>query len=648
MIDVPILVKDALRDGRRLKNYRILVLNDDGTTDFVIDNNTLVSETVDIDERMCSGDTIKFGLCEGSSLEFQYFNHPSIYGRQLQVFVDIQYMGNNGLDWSTIPMGFFTVEKCSRQASTGIKKVTAYNKLQSTFLDREANQDIIDMFGESPVYVMDINRTLLEGFGVETVEYYERRASVWGRYGVSDAKNSFTPFKYTTLNGDQGAFSPAIIKDNVSSFSTNTNVYISGFAQYIEIFANSSVEYMRVDFDDKVDEADKVIGEFYQRELNKISGNVSGDELWSRVRNMVGVQVPSSDDYGPSRYMNNYFFCAKITYTDNSVEYYGRYVRNPAGTFKELKQRTLKNVQIIQIFVPLSLRFGTTYGSDPYSYVNQQFIDSDNCINNVSSSGSSHPYKYYDTNGVEHLGHYEGPRYSDGSYIDINEIIQGFSALDITGGIEDGDLVLIDPTQIGKVTARELQSAVFEMNCQFGKLDRETDLFSGVDLNNSRLYPAEDLYPADNLYPDGSALSSEKSMYSKLWADEGNVQKWRNLIITYKGLDENNQEKDFTLERQINADGTQDYNMSDNWLFKNLVWTAAQIGDYADAMVTKMRDITWFPFEMWCAGLPYLETGDEIEISIGETTYTSYVLQRQLKGIQNLQDTYINGTLDIF
>ena len=133
-----------------------------------------------------------------------------------------------------------------------------------------------------------------------------------------------------------------------------------------------------------------------------------------------------------------------------------------------------------------------------------------------------------------------------------------------------------------------------------------------------------------------------------VWADEGNVQKWRNLIITYKGLDEEQKEKDFTLQRQVNADGTQDYNMSDNWLFKNLVWTSEAIADYADAMVSKMRDVTWFPFEMWGAGLPYLETGDEIEITVNQSTYTSYVLQRQLKGIQNLQDTLINGNLDIF
>ena len=90
------------------------------------------------------------------------------------------------------------------------------------------------------------------------------------------------------------------------------------------------------------------------------------------------------------------------------------------------------------------------------------------------------------------------------------------------------------------------------------------------------------------------------------------------------------------------------YNMSDNWLFRNRIWTEEQVGEYADRMVAKMRDITWFPFEMWAAGLPYIETVDEIEIVAHEYTYVSYVLHRQLKGIQNLQDTFINGQLDVF
>ena len=219
---------------------------------------------------------------------------------------------------------------------------------------------------------------------------------------------------------------------------------------------------------------------------------------------------------------------------------------------------------------------------------------------------------------------------------------------DYVNRIEFTELTLPD---LQDFTLRDLMASSFETECQFGKLDRETDLFSGVELNNSRLLPADTLYPSNSLYPNGNSEHPMASQYSKLWTDSAGVQKFRYLIITYKTLEgEQGQEQEVekTLQRTVNNDGTVNYNMSDNWLFRNLIWTDEKIGEYADAMVAKMQDIRWFPFEMWCAGLPYLETGDEIEISVGDETHRSYILTRQLKGIHNLQDQYINGTLDIF
>ena len=159
--------------------------------------------------------------------------------------------------------------------------------------------------------------------------------------------------------------------------------------------------------------------------------------------------------------------------------------------------------------------------------------------------------------------------------------------------------------------------------------------------------------PANSLYPNngtgGQGFHPYPSEYSKLWTDSQGEQSFRYLIITYKTLDENNNEVEAVLQRTVNADGTTDYNMNDNWLFRNLIWTAEDVGDYADAMVAKMQNIRWFPFEMWAAGLPYVETGDAIEITDRNGgSHVSYVLQRQLQGIQNLQDTYVNGELDIF
>ena len=166
MIDVPIQVKDALREGRLRKNYRFQVLNDDGTVDFTIDNDNLVSESVNIDERMCSGDQIKYGLCEGSSLEFQYFGKENITGRQLNVFVDIEYGESTPY---AIPMGYFTVKNCSRQASTGIIKAVCYNKLQSDYLDAKANELLLETFDgdeATQLTLFDIQRNLLFDYGI--------------------------------------------------------------------------------------------------------------------------------------------------------------------------------------------------------------------------------------------------------------------------------------------------------------------------------------------------------------------------------------------------------------------------------------------------------------------------------------------------
>lgn len=676
MIDVPILVKDALRDGRRLKNYRILVLNDDGTTDFVIDNNTLVSETVDIDERMCSGDTIKFGLCEGSSLEFQYFNKPNIYNRRLNVFVDVlsdyyeegpaawhdettlssdnksfiiqnagtyklEWYGSRAFDitwttngtshtdrifpipgeqtydlgdmivgdtitlssertinpidlkgyygirnyWYTIPMGFFQVKKCARQASTGIMKASAYNKLQSDYLDAKANSLLAGINpdsgdGESTLY--NIKSMLLKDYNIQEVDFVPFKI----RY-ISSSSGSFILDTNAKLKNDSRTWSLKVQPCILSEFGN----LLPGYNDHFYGLCHNLADYINAlqgIYDDLIDALN--------RDLSNASAVIT--RIMPYFYEQLSIEFQFDDK--------------TVYYTIDSLAEVAtpRYESSIIKPMSELIESNINNFTrgTINLFFRIWMDTGT--------------------------------YPSYETHDVL--------TYSDRQMVTIFELLDGQIEYTNIINLEKADRIVVDINQMPDFTLRQITSAIYETVCQFGKLDRITDYFSGVELNSSRLYPAENLYPENTLYPDGAALSSEKSMYSKLWGDEGNLQKWRYLIITYKGLDEEQKEKEFTLQRTVNADGTQDYNMSDNWIFKNLIWTAAQVGEYADAMVAKMRNMTWFPYEMWCAGLPYLETGDEIEISIGQNTYTSYILQRQLKGIQNLQDTYINGTLDIF
>lgn len=588
MINVPVEVKDALREGRLKKNYRMVVLNDDGTEDFTIDNDNLVKESVSIDERMCSGDTIKFGLCEGSSLEFQYFNHPNITDRQVKVFCDVEYGASEPY---TIPMGFFTVKKCSRQASTGIIKVTAYNKLQSDYLDAKANTEIstlaADGCEDDKISVDTITTALLDGYGVEKkksgIEYEVTAHASWSQYfsvQLLDRSGTFY-FSYDTSGSSaelEGGYTRKIVE-------------VDGAAKY---------------------------SSYAQRAMNSLKAWIidnikNGESFWeSSIKTACLVWLfPVMFELSYYGQKKTCIYIPEEYITSNTISYGGDtyYVRS-LDTLYRLNKPLGGNVSLPNISMWFQIWSN--------AYIHTQ------------NTAQSELIKEW---------HFEEKD-------DFDDYLPTF--WEVEEAISDIGTIEISNNNLPDVTLRELQSASYETLCQFGQLSRTTDLFSGVELNHSRLLPADSLYPDNALYPDGAQESAFRSQYSKLWADEGNIHKWRYLIITYKGLDGEGNEADFTLQRTINNDGTDDYNCSDNWLFRNLVWTEAQIGTYADAMKAKMQDITWFPFEMWCAGLPYLETGDEIEIPLGNQTYTSYILQRQLKGIQNLQDTYINGTLDIF
>lgn len=671
MIDVPVQIKDILREGNRPKNYRFLVLKDDGTTDFIIDNNNLVSESVSIDERMCSGDTLKFGLCEGSSLEFQYFGLQNISGKKIQAFIDVIFTwfdtvgtltkgtssnpiakggtyriyvtpenaskatrvlrmrghagkvqelvsypdghkettfteclagdtfsisGQNGATAElqfknslyTIPMGFFDVKNCSRQASTGIIKVTAYNKLMSEYLDAKVANEIVDLInaGEdnsSDISIHKILTTLLEDYAIEplvtSTPKYEATTYTSNARSVQVIwRSKSTP----TVDGGYGTFGAPMRGYNVKLQGVSLNGGNYYYAKILKAFGNK----IQAAFDSIIEQINNGNYDYYLH-----SGGIYTN-LVDVLNNTVHIE---NTDW--------YYLKGMATFSYRTTPY------------TTIKRYTNINEMIDDITTDIYL----------YDTV-EMFI-------NI-------PVLYELTHNNS------GTKATAATSLSYSETIMPY--LVTLSEIEKMRISETEAKPFYDVTLRELQSAAYELNCQFGKLDRVTDLFSGVYLNYSRLYPAEALYPSDTLYPSGAAASGFKSMYSKLWADEGNIHKWRYLIITYKGLNGDSQEEDYTLQRTVNADGTDDYNMSDNWLFKNLVWTPEQVGAYADAMVLKMRDITWFPFEMWCAGLPYLETGDEIEIPLGEETYTSYILQRQLKGIQNLQDTYINGTLDIF
>lgn len=623
MINVPYSVKKALKKGIYRINYKINVLTSDGTIDFTMDNSSLVSDSVNIDERMCSGDVLKFGLCEGSSLEFQYFDKPNLYGRRLQVLIEVEYPTGSTTSWYSIPMGFFEVKKCSRQADTGIMKVTAYNKLQSEYLDAEAKSLIEDTFSfMDSVCVCDFLRVLLDSYSI-----YEEETKIiaGGELRYPYDTESVSSYRYLSTYGEYGYLGPGWLYLYIT---TSSDIKIKSNIVIKEYSINQSYPLRikpLIDFD-ALD--DNFYNFFYD-------GWETARECISKTPDeMMQLMMASSFTPGTPFPYDGWFFRVIVKFQNNSIKTFSKsaYKHGAAdGTFEDLTHITFEDVD--KVYFIYALEVGPYYSS---SFLQRHMY------------GEDQVYEYFGNNQEWKQGVYLTPKMPDGSDIPYMGLADYLNVYHVTN-LEEQDLIEVDvETLPDNVTLRDLQSAVFEMQCQYGQLNRETDLFEGIELNKGGLYPRDDLYPSNSLYPSGASLSGSKAMYSKLWADEGNIHKWRKLVISYKGLDDNNNAVDKIMELVVDPDGTDDYLMDDNWLFKNLVWNDEDVETYANAMVTKMQDVTWFPFEMWCAGLPYLETGDMIEIPLEDKHYTSYVLQRQLKGIQDLQDTYINGTLDIF
>lgn len=605
MLNIPIEVQDALREGAFRKNYKIKVNDVDPDTGertylYTIDNDTLVSESVKIDERMVTGKVLKFGLCEGSSLEFQYFDHPNINGKDVQVYCSVEYVDGNGDEaWYDIPMGWYTVDQCPMQWDTGIYKVTAYNKLKSKYLDSNILTEAEELIsqgtpcysGEIPVEILLSD--LLQDYLVIT-NYEATSVSLVDPPGT----------------GSGGSLNYRKV------YKSNSH----GSEDYGYMHSLNQSYYFIID--------DIVITDIYELTL-QVTTII--DYFYDRYRNLFNdYYIDSNHETSLWEWITSYHPTAlddicihfRVIFEDsNNQAQVKTLIANLFSKTEDIYRTLQTNIVTfiqssyykgqIQFIVPTLMEYTTTT-SIPSDWTSQVKEDA-----------------------------YEEV------LADLKDI-NFFEAKKLDSTIGEYRLTTSSLTNIESLTLRELQSAAFEIDCQYGQLDRETDLFTGVELNQGGLYPADTLYPDNALYPSGNMEHPFPSTYSKLWTDTVGEQSFRYLIITYKGT-ENGQEVEKKLQRTVNADGTTDYNMSDNWLFRNLVWSDADVGTYADAMVLKMQNIRWFPFEMWCAGLPYVETGDAIEITDRQgNTHTSYVLTRTLDGIHNLQDTFINGELDIF
>lgn len=205
--------------------------------------------------------------------------------------------------------------------------------------------------------------------------------------------------------------------------------------------------------------------------------------------------------------------------------------------------------------------------------------------------------------------------------------------------IEVGEGIEIDneteQTSIIKESALsglDVLTAICEINGCFGHIGRDGKLhYIYLPQEIQGLWPSNDLYPSDDLLPIEPKTSRVGGNGTYISAD------YENFIT--KAIDKlqiRQEENDIGV---IYGTGNNCYIIQNNFLLYGK--SSEELTLIAKNIFDKISGITYMPL-IGCEaiGNPCLEAGDPIRISTKYELIETYILERTLKGIQALRDTY--------
>jgi len=175
--------------------------------------------------------------------------------------------------------------------------------------------------------------------------------------------------------------------------------------------------------------------------------------------------------------------------------------------------------------------------------------------------------------------------------------------------------------------------AICEINGCFGTITNEGK-FRYVVLSpdlDAGLFPSDTLYPSNNLYPQDinhDITILPKSQYINVKFDD-----WMSESITQLTI----RQDDSDVGTTVGVDGNT-YIISGNFLVfgKN----ATELRTIGNNTLSNMKNRYYKPCSVECIGNPLHEVGDCLRIKTQYRGIVTYILERELTGIQGFMDTY--------
>jgi len=208
-------------------------------------------------------------------------------------------------------------------------------------------------------------------------------------------------------------------------------------------------------------------------------------------------------------------------------------------------------------------------------------------------------------------------------------------------GVEQEEIILIqDDVLIEKtidadsISGKQIITAICELNGVFGHINRQ-GVFAYISLSKRKqmIYPGMNgVYPGSGIYPgmmvDADYSKEEINTYISCEYEDFETQIISKLQIRQE-------ENDIGA---IYGTGTNTYIVQDNFLVYGK--SAVELKQIANRLFTKINGAYYRPFKASLQGNPCVEVGDTVVVHTKYKDVESYVLERTIKGIQALKDTF--------
>ena len=182
------------------------------------------------------------------------------------------------------------------------------------------------------------------------------------------------------------------------------------------------------------------------------------------------------------------------------------------------------------------------------------------------------------------------------------------------------------------LSAGEVLRCICEINGCFGHIGRNGK-FKYIYLPQAiqGLYPSNDLYPSDDLYPSSfkGETVSRGHYVPPLKYEDFTTKSIEKLVIRQE-------ENDAGIS---SGTGDNTYTIQGNFFTFGKSQKDLQV--VADAILSKIKNIEYMPFDAQCNGNPCYEVGDPLRFATDYEIVESYMLKRTLSGIQTLMDNYV-------